>query len=249
MSAKTKLSAHDRHMRALLVDPAIAREVLERILPPHLLARLNLDTLKPVPTSFINTALREKIADVLYQVEADGVTAYIDLFILIEHTSRASRFLPLRLGNYSLEVAINVAEKTKARKLPLVIPILIHNGPKPYRHSLDVRDLFDEPKELVEQAILGPFQLVDLHTMPDEAFNDFPKFGAGGFVAKHIFDEDLTPVAQAIAQHLSALEKQHETSHISRILEYMLTRGNVGDPADFVHTLGEHLTDLNEEKS
>src|SRR5690606_26911728 len=93
------MNLHDQPYRKLFSSPAMVLALFHGILPEHLHRGLDLDTLTPLPSSFISSHNRDRRADCIWQVKrTDGATLY--LLILLEHQSRADRFMSVRIMGY-----------------------------------------------------------------------------------------------------------------------------------------------------
>lgn len=126
----------------------IARDFFNFNLPSSIISAIDLDTLAPAPTEYSNIALRLRLADVVYTVkrretvtdEDDGI-----LFLHIEQQSIPDRLMPLRMFELMvsmLKVISKQYKRSSNKPLPVVIPIILSNGRKPYPYSTRFLDLF-----------------------------------------------------------------------------------------------------------
>ncbi len=76
---------HDALFKAAFSQVELAAEELRCVLPPELLADLDLASLTLESGSFVDEALRERHTDLLYSLELDGRSARI--YVLFEHQS------------------------------------------------------------------------------------------------------------------------------------------------------------------
>jgi hypothetical protein len=83
-------------------------EELRAVLPPALLAQLRLDSLTPIDSSFIDEALRESSADLLFSVELLGPGTAL-VHVLFEHQSTSDE-----------------------PRVPPIVSVLLFQGPKPW---------------------------------------------------------------------------------------------------------------------
>jgi len=84
---------------------------------------------------------------------------------------RVFRYLTLLLERH-------IAQKKNPLPLPLVYPIIVYTGAKPYTYATDFFNLFGtENKELAKSLFLSPFQLVDVCRKSDEEIKKHDWFG------------------------------------------------------------------------
>ncbi|WP_243575289.1 Rpn family recombination-promoting nuclease/putative transposase, partial [Candidatus Cardinium sp. cByotN1] len=58
-------------------------------------------------------------------------------------------------------------KKKDKEKLPLIIPILLYHGSRPFNAPKNLWTLFSDPK-LAKQLMGGDYKLVDLQSMSDD---------------------------------------------------------------------------------
>ena len=123
---------HDALVRAIFGQPQHAADELRAVLPSDVLAELRLETLAPVEGSFIDEALRASCADLLFTVSVrGGGTGFV--YVLFEHQSTHDERMPLRLLRYQARIwERHTAEHPKEPRVPPILPLLLHHGPKPW---------------------------------------------------------------------------------------------------------------------
>lgn len=149
------------------------------MLPPALLADLELDTLVPVVGSFVDESLRWRHCDLLFTTRFRGRDAIV--FVLVEHQSSPDRLMAWRMLRYVTKIWDRyLAEHPDATALPLVIPVVVHHGRTPWPHPTDLTDLLDlDPAWTADPATAAmlprfPFLLDDLVHIDDEALRARP---------------------------------------------------------------------------
>src|SRR5688572_2907772 len=122
---------HDALVRSILGQPAYAAEELRATLPPEVVAELCLDTLVPVDGAFIDAALDESNADLLFTVALrrnEGRRAYV----LIEHQSTFDPKMARRLLRYQERIwERHDADHPHDDAAPPILVVLLHHGPRP----------------------------------------------------------------------------------------------------------------------
>jgi predicted transposase YdaD len=174
---------HDAVFRQVFGVPANAASQLRAVLPADLAARLDLGKLAPVPGSFVDEALRWRHSDLLFTAPLDGRDAFV--YLLIEHQSSTDPLMAVRMMRYVVRIWDQYErEHPGARRLPAVIPMVMHHGRRRWTSPVQVADLIDlDPavKEAV-QAYLPRFEfLLDDLSDTDE---------------QQLRDRDLTPEAE-----------------------------------------------------
>lgn len=231
--SSSNLSPHDRYMRKELMDVEIAKTYFERTLPPEILQIVDLTTLAPQSTHFIDQSLSSQVADVLYKVDfVIGGKIYPSLmYLLIEHSSTAQFFLPLRMMGYMVRIWEHyIKNDKKVRPLPIIYPQIIYNGETKYCYSLDFFDLFMDNKNFARELMNNPIRLLDLSVEKDENLQQFTLFHVCAYVAKHIHDIDMLPVLEkTLVGMLQLCEKLGFTELICDTMGYIFEAGQVSD--------------------
>ncbi len=131
---------HDALFRRVFSEPAQAAALLRESLPAAVRDRFDWNTLRRLPDTFVDERLRRTESDLLFEVDQPGGEPPARLYVLIEHQSSPDPFMALRLLRYCtsiLEAAVREAPERK--RLPPVLPVVFHQGrrPWPYPASLD----------------------------------------------------------------------------------------------------------------
>ena len=181
---KNHLSPHDRYIRSILSHPNVAQEFFSNHLPRKILDCIDLSSLELQKESFIDDKLNLQIADLLYKVTFDDQSGY--LYLLMEHASTPDKLLPFRMLKYTTAIMDHHLKQTGGKKLPVVYPLILYTGSKPYRYSTNIFDLFESDKKYAKEIYTRPYDLIDLSQVPDETLRSYRRFGAAALVTKHI---------------------------------------------------------------
>src|SRR5947209_13966646 len=100
--AKRAPSPHDALFKATFSKLRHARALLRAALPQALAKAASWSTLRLIPGSFVNEALRARHTDLLFSVRMRRRPVYLHL--LFEHQSTAERWMLLRLLQYMLQI-------------------------------------------------------------------------------------------------------------------------------------------------
>ncbi len=118
---------HDALFKCTFGRPDVARSELQLVLPPALLARLDLSTLAVLPNSFVDEKLRQTHSDLLYSLQTVSEEPAL-VCALAEHQSHFDATMPLRLLDYSVRVWWWWLSEHPESKLPFIICIVLHHG-------------------------------------------------------------------------------------------------------------------------
>ncbi|TAK73139.1 MAG: Rpn family recombination-promoting nuclease/putative transposase [Gammaproteobacteria bacterium] len=245
MNRKTKtqqiVHAHDKFVRTAMSDLQVAREFFTMHLPHDIRQAMNLNHLVLQPRSQIDEMRKEVIVDLLYKTTIAEREAY--LYLLVEHQSTPDELMAFRMLKYSCNIIDEHLKRTKKKTLPLIYPMVIYHGERPYSYSTDIKDLVDAPPELVERYFLQPFQLIDLAKIDDKELKQYAWAGVMEFALKHIYARDVLPHIIDIIDVLCYLDRSGGRSYVSLVLQYFLERGDIQDIETFFRLINEHISE------
>ena len=162
---------HDALFKAAFGEPAHAAGELRAVLPPDVVAALDLRTLRRVPGSFVDAALAERHTDVLFAVDTvDGRVAYV--YVLLEHQSTVDPLMPHRILGYLVRIwEAHVTSHEHALPLPPIVATVVSHAPGGWTAATRFEDVVALDGPLAAFAPFTPsfgFALDDLATVPDE---------------------------------------------------------------------------------
>ncbi len=182
-------SPHDALFKNTFSDPRHAEGALRSVLPEGLARRFAWATLERVPGSFVDAKLKDRHTDLLFRVErverveqvaqAAGASAneHALVYLLFEHQSAPHSLMAFRLVAYSVRIWEEwLKEHADARRLPAIVPVVLHHGAGGWTGARTLEDLYDLDAEALEAA--GPhvlrmrFLLDDLGMETDEALRE-----------------------------------------------------------------------------
>jgi hypothetical protein len=133
---------HDSLFRFVFGKPVHAASELRAVLPAPLADRLNLANMHPVNGSFVDEELTNRHADVLMRTTLDGREAFV--YVLIEHQSSPDRMMPLRMLRYLIRIWDRFLEEhPKAKRLPMIVPLVVYQGSRRWTHPVEFSELLD----------------------------------------------------------------------------------------------------------
>jgi predicted transposase YdaD len=142
---------HDSLFRFVLGKPMHAAAELRAVLPAPLADRLNLVNMRPVNGSFVDEELTNRHCDVLMQTTLDGREAFV--YVVIEHQSSPDPTMPLRMLRYVMRIWDHyLQEHPKAKRLPMIVPLVVYQGSRRWTNSVELSELLDIDPETAHLA-------------------------------------------------------------------------------------------------
>ncbi len=149
-------SPHDRLFKDAFGSPEAARGMIRALVPTSIVEKLDLDSLAPLPGTFVDEALAGSQSDLLFSVSLAGRPALV--YLLLEHKSFPDRWVTLQLAGYILRIwEMSRTLKPPPRFLPPVIPLVVYHGPSGWTAPSRLINLVDPVCESIpELARLTP---------------------------------------------------------------------------------------------
>ena len=145
---------HDSTFKLVFSRPENAFALLQAKLPAAVVDAIVPDSLEHEPSPGPDDELRERFTDVLMRGRLrDG--REVKVYFLLEHQHQPDPWMPLRVLGYLVRIWEDWRHKhPEAVRLPLVIPLVLHQGPGPWAAAQRLDELYDATPELL--AALGP---------------------------------------------------------------------------------------------
>jgi predicted transposase/invertase (TIGR01784 family) len=228
---------HDALFKLTFSDPAHAAPLLRTALPPALADRIDWDTLERLPTHFITEELRARQTDLLFRVRLRGSEGHegheARLILLFEHASQSERFYLLRSAEYTLLTLKDyLREHPKSKRLPAVIPVVLHHSKRGWTAAVELHQLMDLSPELkcVLRSYLLNHRIIvdDLSKQTDDATRQRVHDELAQLVLLLFKDLRHTPDVLGRLAELSSLIRQvaHAPSGLAAletVIKYILT--------------------------
>lgn len=224
---------HDKLIKKLLSNPAVMQDILKMYLPEEILQRISLSDLHLQPDSFIDDQHRLFAVDLLFKTSVQGEEGYI--WILVEHQSKMDEWLPVRVFVYTGLIWNHIRKISKAAKIPLIYPLIIYNGSKPYSKPLALKELIhpESSRVLFENLFNKPLDIIDLAKMDTKTLQAHSEEHIRGtallLTMKHVFDKNLP-------------DEFMELLHIYKYLDQSGYRDETGDMLYYLLNESKHLT-------
>lgn len=212
---------HDKFFKETFSRLEVVQNFIEETLPFELKSKISLQNLALSNDSFVDTALEEHLADLVYQTTFEGQEVLITL--LFEHKSYTDSFPHWQLLRYMTNIW---QQEQKQKENPsLVISIIIHHGDSAWK-KVPMKSYFGELKESL-LSFLPEFDyvLVSLNDYSDKQITEFHNafLRTAALLMKHSRDEEkkLLALESIIVDCLKAVEAMNDTEYMATVILYM----------------------------
>lgn len=163
---------HDKLAKHAFSDIPTAVALFRNYLPQRIVRLLDFDKLTLEPGTYIDEAYKQTASDLLFSVpykEKTKERAF--LYLLFEHLSSEKPWTPFQLLLYKVDIWKDWRRKhPSAKKLPLILPIVLAQSGKEWKVPLSFHDLIHLPspghKDLLRYIPDFHFELIELVKLP-----------------------------------------------------------------------------------
>jgi len=229
-STSTVTQPHDKLVKRLLSNPETAKDILSLYLPPQVVALVDLNNLSLERDSFIDDEHRAFAVDLLYKTTFDGEEGY--LWILLEHQRKDDPWLPVRIFKYMATIWDHIRKTGKSTHIPLIFPVILYNGDRPYSHTLTFKDMIEPEasRKLFESYFKTPFCLIDLTIIKDDVLRKQVEHHVRGaallMTLKHIFDKNIQIIfEELLLAPFKQLDRAGSRDDLIDLIYYLLNEG------------------------
>lgn len=236
--------AHDRFFKKMMSDIETAREFFKIHLPEDICQFIHLDSLELMPGSYVDDLRKETIADMVFKASTLGQAAYIHL--IIDHQSVPDELMPFRMLKYTCNFIDLYLKNNQTSRIPLIIPLVVYHGARSWNYTININELVDSPKELIEKYFLKSFILVDLSRIDDAILRQEVKAGVMSMTLKYIFYRDILPHLPKIFELLKEIKRStYGKMVVEQVLVYIYCRGDI-NKENFVSMVKREFAELGE---
>jgi predicted transposase/invertase (TIGR01784 family) len=162
---------HDAFFKQFMSRPELARTFLREHLPPQVAQLLAPELPEQVAGSYVDEELAQHHSDLVFRVRLKGGDTAI-AYILLEHKSSPDPATRLQLLRYIVRILAKWYSENEELPLPVVVPLVAHQGPQGWTCSAEFTDLFGNvPEPLRPYLVSFRHALVDFATIDDEALS------------------------------------------------------------------------------
>ena len=214
-TADAPRNVHDAFFKRVFSEPRTAAGVFRALLPEDLGEALDLGRLARSADSFVDEELRSSYSDLLFLAGLRGRRKAF-VYLLLEHQSTGKRLMGWHLLKYMTKIwAEWVKAHPNAKRLPPIIPVVVHQGRRPWRGPRSFQELIDLPPALAAARPFVPaFRFV---------LDDLPGVPAGDLLAR-----PMPPLARAAFVLMKAVRQGDPLRALDRLADTL--RELVGEP-------------------
>jgi predicted transposase YdaD len=173
-----QIPIHDSFFKCFMSRPQLAGTFLREHLPSPIAMLLSPEPPELLPGSFVDEVLAQHHSDLLFRLplKADhDALAYV----LLEHRTSRDPATRLQLLRYIVRILAKWYDEHEELPLPLVVPLVAHQGPGSWTLSTEFIDLFGSiPEPLRPYTVSFRHTLVDLPCVPDNELSADTRLGA-----------------------------------------------------------------------
>jgi predicted transposase/invertase (TIGR01784 family) len=138
---------HDLSYRLFFSHRRMIQDLLREIVGERWVERIDFNSGVLVNGSFVSPEHQNRESDVIWQFRRLDGGEPVFVYILMEFQSRPDPSMPVRLMGYVGLFYQNLMKNQPAagwKKLPLVIPVVVYNGPEPWNVATDLGSLIGD---------------------------------------------------------------------------------------------------------
>ena len=132
---------YDALFKRAFSQPENAAALARCSLSSEMQAIFDWSSIRRLPGSFVNSGLRERHTDLLFQVQT--TLGVVLIYILLEHQSGDDRRMPLRSACYMDRIWEAFDREHPAGPLPVILPLVISHSPNGWTAPRSFHELFD----------------------------------------------------------------------------------------------------------
>jgi predicted transposase/invertase (TIGR01784 family) len=231
---------HDKFFRTSMTDFRVASEFFKAHLPDKILNQVDLSTLALQKSTFIDEAYQACEADLLYLVIIGNAKAY--LYILCEHQSKVDNDMAFRMLTYIVRAMELHRKQNPGDSLPIVYPVVVYTGEKPWDAPLDIFELYGTNKVLAREIMFQPYQLIDVDRLDDQQLQQRQWSGLVEFALKYRNARNVNNFFDILLPWLRNIEHQQGEDYCTAVLKYTLDGIQIDDERLFVQKVQQHLS-------
>jgi predicted transposase/invertase (TIGR01784 family) len=199
---KTPLNnPYDIFFKKLMKQRKFYLPFLSQKLPPHITSMIDMRTIRPSNAHFVEDQLRAYYSDCLFQARMKKSERSALIYVLIEHQSSVDKFIAFRIWHY-IHAAWKqyLEDNPDADSLPLIVPVLFYQGRPEHNAALNIRELIQAPRDIVDKVFDEKIHFIDLYRIPDNELRARAELSAALLTMKHIKDE--TPPLRLVFEEI-----------------------------------------------
>jgi predicted transposase/invertase (TIGR01784 family) len=221
MNPQKRKQIHDHFFRELMSRIAIAKGILVTFINPLILKTIVFSTFEIVKDDWISEKLKESRSDILYRARLRNQSNWI--YFLFEHKSGSSsdKYTPFQIHYYmSLVWDEFKKQDTTSEKMPVILPVIVYHGKKPWNISNSIKPLFAISKETEKYVPDFESEIIDLSVLNDEELGDQVELRAFLMALKYSRKPEILNVLPGIIRLFNSLRKSND-DYLKEVLLYI----------------------------
>ncbi len=216
---------HDRFFKASFGRIEVLRDFLTGFLPAEIAGALDPDSLRFLNTETIGLSFEKSHMDLVVECRISGTPS--QLYLLIEHKSSPDPEVFLQMLRYM--VALWTRNRQDDTPLMPILPLVFHQGGRPWNLPLRFQETFGLPEALKPHAVDFAPLLFDLSTVSEETIRERSSHEETMVVLtllKHAFSGSVEDLLRALGDTGGAFDEMF----LFAVLNYAIRAFEVGDP-------------------
>jgi hypothetical protein len=214
---------HDNGYRLLFSHREMVADLLKGFVSEAWMAQCDLNSLERANSSFVANNLTKRDSDMIWRMRVGDDHVYL----LVEFQSTIGKYMALRIASYQAllyQDLISSGYMQDRKKLPFVLPIVIHNGTSKWQSPLELNELVNAaPVGLDQYESRGSYLLLDLSCFEQLDVAKKPNFMTALIQLENSKDVDsIVYIVSHLNQWLIETEnwslRDHFTVWINRVL-------------------------------
>jgi predicted transposase/invertase (TIGR01784 family) len=188
----------------------------------------------------VDEAHKHSEADIVYSVKLGEQTGYF--YLLCEHQSSVDQMMAFRLLQYAVRL-MDMHIQRHGKPLPLVFPMVLYTGEKPWKAPRDIMELFGNHSDLAHQVFLQPYVLIDVQQRKDDDLRKHLWSGMLEFALKHQRRCNFEAFLKKLFPWLNDIEIEQGENFAKIVLTYVLNGIEKSNEAVFIAQANKFLSD------
>lgn len=137
---------HDHSYKLLFSYPEMIADLLRGYVRQPWVEQLDFSSLERADGHYVTADLREREDDLIWRIKWEDGERWLYIYLLLEFQSTPDAFMALRVMTYLgllYQDPLKAGQLSPAGKLPPVLPLVLYNGERPWRASVELSELID----------------------------------------------------------------------------------------------------------
>jgi predicted transposase/invertase (TIGR01784 family) len=171
--------------------------------------------------TYIDKELSEHFSDILYKIKISGKNSYI--YLLFEHKSYQDEWIGFQLLRNMIKIWEGYKKQNKrAKKLPIIVPLVIYHGAEKWNVENSITPLFEEIPGTKPYIPDFKAEVFDISHIPDDRIKGEILLRVHLLIQKYIFKPELFEKLEEIFKLLITLSsKTKATEYLEVMIRYL----------------------------